>query len=519
MRNTIRSHAEERAQREAEELRVTLVHATRLAIYAFAALFLLDLVIRALLFPETHWLWPFGARATDVALMVVAARSFGRKGRSTRQLTLITSALLAASVIPLALLTLFFGGLDSTYHFHLAFYAVGVGGMLAAHWRRLTAILVPSGLVYTATLLLGVRLDPGLAPQLGDAAIVGELIVNMLLIAAVGAFAVAIGHAQWRTRSALDDARRLGRYRFKSPLGDGGMNEVWLAVDEVLERDVALKILRARHPLDARRLRFEREARATSALRSPHTVRVFDYGASEGGLAWIAMEHLQGLDLERMVTRHGPLDVRRAVHLVRQAAVSLAEAHALGLVHRDIKPANLFSLCAPGQEDHLKVLDFGIARQLDAAEASLTLVGTLVGTPAFMAPERLLGQPADARSDVYALGATFYVLVTGHLPIEGDTPYELIAAHERRAIVPPSRLSPSRLPDGADALIMGCLAFDRDARPADGAMFLRELDALGVPEWSDGDARAWWLSHRAEASDAFTAAASPDAHQAGELAA
>ncbi|HRE91629.1 MAG TPA: protein kinase, partial [Myxococcota bacterium] len=130
------------------------------------------------------------------------------------------------------------------------------------------------------------------------------------------------------------------------------------------------------------------------------------------------------------------------------AATSLAEAHQAGLVHRDIKPANLFALSAHGEEDRLKVLDFGVARQLGANERSLTLIGTVVGTPAFMAPEQIMGQPPDPRIDVYALGASLYCMLTGRLPLEAATPHELFQAHAQQAIVRPSCHLPRTLPEG-----------------------------------------------------------------------
>jgi serine/threonine-protein kinase len=509
---TVSHHAERRQARAAEEFRQALRHAAVLGGIAFVLLLGFDLYLRAALYPATSVVGCAAARLGGAALLLLGWLVFKRPGRSLTAMTVIASVLIAVSVVPLAWLTLGFGGLTSTYLYHLAFYAVGVGGLLASHWRRTSAMLVPAGVVYTAILFGGVYASPSLRHQLEDPAAVSEVIVNLSLVAAVGVFAVVIGHAQWRLRNALDDARRFGRYRFKAPLGQGGMSEVWLALDDELKREVALKILRSAHPDDLRHRRFEREARATSTLRSPHTIRIFDYGMSDAGMAWIAMEHLRGVDLARLVERDGALEVRRAIHFARQAAASIAEAHALGLIHRDIKPANLVALSAPGEEDQLKVLDFGIARQLGSEDMSLTLHGTIIGTPAFMAPEQLLGETADTHSDIYALAATLYCLLTGRLPIEGATPYELISAHQRQAIPPPSSLAPAPLPPALDALVMRSLAFDRAARPADGAAFLRALEELGVPPWTHDEARAWWASRRAAyGSGARSDAMTPEA--------
>jgi len=492
---------DERARREADNDRLQLRRASIIAAGAFVGLLPVDVVITGTLRPEVPIGWCALWRL--VGALIVASGWFvmGRPGRSYRWHSVATTILLALSVVPLGVITVGFGGLGSAYVFHLAFYAVGVSSYLPSHWRRLTAFLGGAYVAYIAALLIGLERSPAGLVALAGTREVATFLVNMMLVGGIVVFAIVTGDARWRAQRQLEEARNFGRYRLKSPLGQGGMNEVWLAWDGQLRRDVALKLLRGARPDDPRFERVEREARATSALTSGNTVRIFDYGATDDGVAWIAMEHLRGLDLDRMVATHGALDVRRAVHLARQAAASLAEAHAVGLVHRDIKPANLFVLSVPGEEDVLKVVDFGIVRQLGKDERGLTLVGTVVGTPAFMAPEQILGRPADARSDIYALGATLYCTLTGRLPIEAHTPHEFFAAHAQVTIPRPSSHLPAALPDGVDALVMACLSQDPAQRPADGAALLARLDALALPAWTQAEARAWWEALRLHAAE------------------
>jgi serine/threonine-protein kinase len=389
-----------------------------------------------------------------------------------------TATNIAGSVVGLAALALMFGGLTSFYVLMLAFYGVAIGTFLPAHWTRMTVMLLPGLVAYYATLLAGVALSPELAWQLADDRSLAVFAATTILVIGLAIYAIAGGHAHWRAKSRLQDARRLGRYRLRSLIGQGGMNEVWLAWDSMLKREVALKLLRSHHADETRRARFLREAQATSRLRSPNTVRLFDYGANEDGTAWIVMEHLRGQDVAALVDAHGPLEPPRALHFARQAAASLAEAHAAGIVHRDVKPANLFVLSEPDHVDELKLLDFGLARRYDADEATHTLVGIVVGTPAFMAPEQLAGAAADPRFDVFAFGATLYAMLSGKLPFA--TSDEHFSARPPTPTVPPSAHLAHPLPASLEAFVMRCMAGDPDDRPADGAGLLDELEALDL---------------------------------------
>ena len=233
------------------------------------------------------------------------------------------------------------------------------------------------------------------------------------LICTVMAYASA--RIIYRLGTDVQRAREMGSYRLEERIGQGGMGEVWLARHRMLARPAAVKLIRASHlgaeGEDAGRTvlkRFGQEAQATAALRSPHTIVVYDFGLSDDGTFYYVMELLDGMDLDTLVRRYGPQPPERVVHVLRQACHSLHEAHDAGLIHRDIKPANLF-ICRYGSDlDFVKVLDFGLVsgRSRSARdETKLTREGTVVGSPAFMPPEMALAEyPVEGRADLYALG-------------------------------------------------------------------------------------------------------------------
>ena len=258
-----------------------------------------------------------------------------------------------------------------------------------------------------------------------------------------------------------------GRYRLEAPVAAGGIGEVWRGRDEVLGRAVAVKLLRAEYASHPETLaRFRAEARHAAAVPHPGVAQVYDYG--EDGRPYLVMELVAGPSLAEVLAG-GPLPAARAMDVVAQAAGALAAAHAAGLVHRDIKPANL--LLGPGGV--VKVTDFGIAHA--AGAAPLTRTGTLVGTPAYLAPERAAGEPATSASDLYSLGIVGYECLTGAPPFTG-TPVEVALAHQHRPLPP---LPPS-VPADVAALVTRLTAKDPQDRPASAA------EAAGQAEWLRG---------------------------------
>jgi serine/threonine protein kinase len=296
-------------------------------------------------------------------------------------------------------------------------------------------------------------------------------------------------------RRQLYYARRLGRYRLKVRIGHGGTSEVWLAWDDALRRDVALKILdRSVSGQSTAIARFEREAMAASGLQSPHTIRVFDFGASDDGVWFMAMEHLEGVDLATLVDEVGALPAPRAVRFARQACAALSEAHDAGVVHRDVKPDNLF-VCRMGDEpDFLKMLDFGIAKIEGAEEdATVTRAGWVHGTPAYMSPEVCNGLRADARSDVYSLGAVLYFLLTGTPPFTAATAAAVMVAHVKDVPDKPSARAP--VPADVERIVLRALEKEPESR----FQSARELDAAlaackDAVGWTNDQAHAFWTT-------------------------
>ncbi|MCL7979246.1 MAG: serine/threonine protein kinase, partial [marine benthic group bacterium] len=302
-------------------------------------------------------------------------------------------------------------------------------------------------------------------------------------------------------------ARRLGSYRLTKKLGAGGMGEVWKGEHRLLARPAAIKLVRpdalGTVQEDQRQIvlkRFEREAQATAALNSPHTVDLYDFGISEDGTFYAVIELLQGCDLDSLVRKFGPIPPERVVHFLRQVCDSLAEAHESGLIHRDIKPANLFTCRFGRSTDWIKVLDFGMVK-LDAGSKDPQLTGESVaaGTPAFMPPEQATGEQVDARSDLYSLGCVAYWLLTGTPVFTGRTPMETVVHHVRTVPEAPSSRTEIKVPAELDRLILDCLAKAPADRPASADELEIRLSAVPLDrEWDATRAREWWNLHLPE---------------------
>ena len=272
---------------------------------------------------------------------------------------------------------------------------------------------------------------------------------------------------------------KVGRYKLERVIGSGAMGEVWLARHRALKQAVAVKVLKPGNSARTTVARFEREVRAMTLLRHPNTVRVLDYGRTADGLWYYVMELLEGETLSALIKREGPLPPARAVAMVEQAARALGEAHAAGVVHRDLKPENLFVTRLGGESDFIKVLDFGVAKVLAAETENpdLTSDNALLGTPAFMSPEQVSGDVTDARSDVYALGAVLFYVLTGKKVFSAATISALLVKHMHEQPAAPSALAPAVGP-GLDALVLRCLAKNPDERFADGTKLAEALRAV-----------------------------------------
>lgn len=303
----------------------------------------------------------------------------------------------------------------------------------------------------------------------------------------------------------LTKAREIGSYRLTERLGAGGMGEVWKGEHRMLARPAAVKLIRpevlgaddeARSTLLKR---FEREAKATASLRSCHTIELYDFGTTDEGSFYYVMELLDGLDLESLVQRFGPVPSARAAHLLRQVCHSLGDAHANGMIHRDVKPANIYT-CRLGPDfDFVKVLDFGLVKAMGGVEpdAALTAQGVTTGTPAYMAPELAMAEDGvDARADIYSLGCVAYWLVTGHRVFEADKAMMTIVHHVKTPPIPPSQRTEVPIDPTLEELILACLAKDPADRPQTADSLTSSLQAVGASEeWNPERSREWWQLH------------------------
>ena len=319
------------------------------------------------------------------------------------------------------------------------------------------------------------------------------------------AMAPVVSHIITRLGREVRQARGMGNYLLGELIARGGMGEVWQATHRFLVRPAAIKLIKpdvfgADRPGQAGVMvqRFRREARAAAALHSPHTIQLYDFGLSRDGTFYYVMELLNGLDLQRLVSQHGPLSAARTIYILRQVCEALGEAHERGLVHRDIKPANI-QICRLGRNcDYVKVLDFGLVKRLssiDGVEPGLSAPGVVAGTPAYLSPEAASDDPVDGRSDLYSLGCVAYWMLTGRPVFEADSAMQMVARHLQAAPVPPSRYSKEQIPPELDAIVLACLAKCPDDRPASAwELDYRLAECQLTAPWTPEDARHWWNS-------------------------
>ena len=288
--------------------------------------------------------------------------------------------------------------------------------------------------------------------------------------------AVVISGVVMRLGQQVVRAREMGSYRLNELLGKGGMGEVYKATHRMLARPAAIKLIKpaafagTREEARLAITRFRREAQAAANLRSPHTVELYDFGATDDGTFYFVMELLVGTDLEMLVRQEGPQSPSRVIHILQQACESLEEAHAQGLVHRDIKPANIHLGTLGLKPDFVKVLDFGlvkaVAGEKNDGHSLETAAGLTPGTPSYMAPEMAMGEAVDGRADIYALGCVAYWLLTGKRVFEAETALQIVAKHLRSDPVPPSQRVPGlEVPPALERLVMQCLAKRPEDRP------------------------------------------------------
>jgi len=330
---------------------------------------------------------------------------------------------------------------------------------------------------------------------------------------------------------ARNEAKELGSYRLIECLGEGAMGAVWRAEHRLLARQAAIKLI---HPSLSKgvatpevRARFRREAEALASLRSRNTIELFDYGVAEDGTFFYVMELLDGMDLETLVERHGPQPYERVHAMLLQICNSLGEAHERGLVHRDVKPANIYICRAADEVDVIKVLDFGLVlsdrgglsagaatltpdqaeaarrsirpHELDAVSddgGKLTKSGGVLGTPAYMPPEQVIGQLADGRADLYSVACIAVWLLSGRLVFPYAEMTKLLLAHMREPVPDLRARLPRTVPDDMVALLTQCLQKLPEERPTGIREFAQRLRAITpATPWTEERAKSWWRDH------------------------
>ena len=361
------------------------------------------------------------------------------------------------------------------------------------------ALIVPStvkrtllcGLLMCGPTILGVAFGPH---RFDDQALswitVLGFSINWSLIALI--FSAVASAVLYGLRREVRDARRLGQYTLGEKLGEGGMGVVYRASHAMLRRPTAIKLLADGG--DASLARFEQEVQLLAGLNHPNIVTVHDYGRTADGSFYYAMELLDGMDLEKLVAADGPQPPERVIHIVRQAARGLDEAHGVGLVHRDIKPANVFVCRWWGQPDAVKVLDFGLAKNNADPRTSVTAHNVVLGTPLYISPEALNGAALiDVRSDIYSLGAVAYYMLTAQPVFAGNSALEVCVQHLHSTPVAPSERLGRAVPPDLEAIVLRCLAKSPGDRYPTAAELERALAACTTAaEWSTDRAQAWW---------------------------
>lgn len=347
----------------------------------------------------------------------------------------------------------------------------------------------------------------------------GLLILSSI---AIFVFTIYLAKARRAAQKSAIEARQLGQYTLETKLGQGGMGVVYRGHHAMLRRPTAIKLLDVDKVNEASIQRFEREVQITCQLNHPNTIAIYDYGRTPEGVFYYAMEFLDGINLQTLVDRYGPLPEGRVIRILNQICGSLYEAHSIDLVHRDIKPANVMLNRRGGEADVVKVLDFGLVKALDEDKRSgLTNANAMTGTPLYMSPEAIqTPNLVDARADIYALGAVGYFLLTGRPVFEAHSLVDLCQKHVTETPIAPSQRLGKPISSEIENALMACLEKNRQRRPQT-ARDLAHLIARSpaANSWSMEDAEAWWGRHERESArgDASTILANHGAYEQTRL--
>jgi tRNA A-37 threonylcarbamoyl transferase component Bud32 len=363
--------------------------------------------------------------------------------------------------------------------------------LLIGAWLILTP-MDPRIVAASASASGSVQTTPQSIVGIGMASVVTWWVV--IVATAATASAVIYG-----LRREVRDAMQLGQYTLEGRIGQGGMGVVFKARHALLQRPTALKLLPPDIAGERAIRRFEAEVQQTSRLTHPNTVSIYDYGRTVDGVFYYVMEYLDGISLQELPQLDGPQPPGRVIYILSQAAHALAEAHAMGLVHRDIKPANILLVDHGGAADLVKLVDFGLVRDVSHdTQLSQTSANTLEGTPLYTPPEAVTS-PAevDGRSDLYSLGAVGYYLLCAAPPFDGRTTLEVLSKHLREQPLPPSARLGTSLPSDLEGLVMRCLAKEPGQRPESArALWTALRSCRDAAAWNVLEAEQWWKQKR-----------------------
>jgi len=403
-----------------------------------------------------------GGHALALALVFVALRFRVRDGSLVRVLDVVatvgtsgTAAIALSIVPPIATVDV------SAVSFFVLFFVVRAALVPSNPWLS-TGVAAVSAVPFVLGLAsMYRRADPLVVVDPNAATFA---VARSMAAGVVGVFVVS--RTIYGLRSAVEKAVQLGQYIVHEKIGEGGMGAVYRASHAMMKRPTAVKVIAPDRAGDNAVARFEREVMAASRLTHPNNVAIYDFGRTRGGVFYYAMELLDGEDLARLVEREGPQSAERTTRIVRQMAAALTEAHTADLVHRDVKPENVVLCTRGGMSDFVKVLDFGLVKDIASPSATLTSERSIAGTPLYMAPEAILApETVGPPADVYGLGCVAYFLLTGRPPFEANNLIAVCAAHVHQSPEPPSTLALA-IPPTLDALVLRCLAKNPSERPS-----------------------------------------------------
>lgn len=322
-----------------------------------------------------------------------------------------------------------------------------------------------------------------------------SLMQNQILLWGAIAVAAIASKVNLSLRRQNFNARNIGQYKIEKLLGEGGMGEVYLATHSLLKRPTAVKFLRPEIAGEHALTRFEHEVKHTSRLSHPNTITIYDYGHTAEGVFYYVMELLRGANLHQIVTKTGPMPPGRVIHVLSSACGALGEAHRKGIIHRDIKPQNIMLCDMGGELDTIKILDFGLVKDIHDPSADIDEPGSISGTPETMSPESQTEEFVGPASDIYSLCAVGCFLLTGKPIFDAGSVVEFLKAHLERDPIPPSKRNPD-VPDDLENILLQGLEKGPARRP-DSAQSLRDslLSCRDSGSWGNKQAASWWTDH------------------------